>query len=116
MSFLDEYLKYIKENSIEFSKNNVPVLRVPFPSFFGDAIEVFIEKNGSEVTVHDNGNTLESLLDVGENIYLKNLPFGCVLDGKRIEIKTSSAFVGEAVNTLIFACLSVCYRWKNESI
>lgn len=107
MSFLDEYLKYIKENSIDFSKNNVPVLRVPFPSFFRDAIEVFIEKNGSEVTVHDNGNTLESLLDIGENIYLKNLPFGCVLNGKRIEIKTSSAFVGESIHELILVCITV---------
>jgi hypothetical protein len=112
MSFLDEYLKYIKENSIEFSKNNVPVLSVSLPGFFGDAIEVFIEKKGSEITVHDNGNTIESLLDIGGNIYLNNLPFGCVLNGKVIEFKTSSAFVGEAVNTLIFACLSVYYRWK----
>jgi hypothetical protein len=104
MSFLDGYLNYLKENSIEFSKNNVPVLSVPFPGFFGDAIEVFIEKNGSFVTVHDNGHTLESLLDIGGCFRVDCLFSGCAFDGKKIKIETDTVGVGEAIHALILSC------------
>ena len=60
-SIVNEYLKWIKENTKIKNKNGIDVITTPFALSNNDLIDIIVKKNNNEIILSDDGETLFNL-------------------------------------------------------
>jgi hypothetical protein len=63
-----EYIKWLEDRTQALERGDMLVLVTPFLNFFNDGIEIFVDKVGEDLILHDGGRTIEDLTVSGVKI------------------------------------------------
>lgn len=118
-----DYVKWLDDRTQAIERGNSAVLTTPFLNFFNDGIEIFVEKIGEELMLHDGGKTIEDLTVSGVRIEdserRKKLieralaGFGAQFDGTAISIKAQMPNFPVRLHFLISAILRLNDLWMS---
>jgi hypothetical protein len=121
-----EYLHWLKGNLIHFERGASQVLSTPFLDPFNDGIEVSLDMSGGEMVLHDDGKTLENLLDMGVQIekserrqkIIQHAIAGCgvrMTDEGRLETIVTQANRAQRLHFLTTAILRLNDLWMTAT-
>lgn len=63
-----DYLAWLKDRLLVLERGKMQVLSTPFLDPFHDGIEIYCDRSGGEIILHDGGRTIENLMDLGVQI------------------------------------------------
>ncbi len=121
-----EYLDWLKGNLIHFERGSSQILSTPFLDPFNDGIEVSLDVSGNEMVLHDDGKTLENLLDMGVQIekserrqkIIQHAIAGCgvrITEKGRLETIVTSANRAQRLHFLTTAILRLNDLWMTST-
>lgn len=114
-SIVNEYLKWIKENTKIKNKNGIDVITTPFALSNNDLIDIIVKKNNNEIILSDDGETLFNLEISGVNIvkrkeifekFLRSYGLNKTSEDEIIK-KSSYQNIGRDINDFIQGILSI---------
>ena len=118
-----EYADWLRERLVSVDQGGAQVLSTPFLDPFHDGIQVFVEPHGGEFTLHDDGNTLENLTDLGVKIedserrkaLIQRATAGCGVRfaNGRLETSATAANLPQRVHFLLTAILRLNDLWMS---
>lgn len=124
-----EYSAWLRDRISSSQKGGTQVLSTPFLDPFQDGIRVYLEPQGGEFLLHDDGNTFENLCDLGVKIedsdrrkaLIQRAVAGCGVrfDNGRLEVTATHSNLAQRLHFLITSVLrlndlwmsSVSHRW-----
>jgi len=119
-----EYSAWLRERISSREQAGTQILSTPFLDPFNDGIQVFLEPRGGEFLLHDNGNTLDNLSDMGvriedserrQNLILRALSgCGVRLENGRLEITATHANLSQRIHFLITSILRLNDLWMSS--
>lgn len=120
-----EYLHWLKSNLIFFERGASQVLSTPFLDPFNDGIEILLDASGGEMTLHDGGKTLNTLMDMGVHIekserrqaIIQNAIAGCGvrMNNGRLETVVTHANRAQRMHFLTTAILRLNDLWMTAT-
>ena len=63
-----QYVNWLNDRMLTVARGTSQVLSTPFLDPFHDGIEIYVDSTGTEILLHDNGRTLDNLMDMGVQI------------------------------------------------
>ena len=122
-NFAREYADWLRDRVTSLDQGGRQVISTPFLDTFHDGILVFVEPRNGEFLLHDDGNTLDNLTDLGVKIedseHRRNLiqraTAGCgahVVNG-RIEMIATAANLPQRIHFLLTAILRLNDLWMS---
>ena len=63
-----QYVSWLNDRMLTVERGSMQVLSTPFLDPFHDGIEIYVDGTGGEILLHDNGRTLDNLMDMGVQI------------------------------------------------
>ena len=63
-----QYASWLGDRMLTVGRGTSQVLSTPFLDPFNDGIEIYVDGSGGEILLHDNGRTLDNLMDMGVQI------------------------------------------------
>ena len=63
-----QYVSWLSDRMLTVERGTSQVLSTPFLDPFHDGIEIYVDGSGGEILLHDNGRTLDNLMDMGVQI------------------------------------------------
>jgi len=102
-SLIDDYYKWLREKTIIKSVNNSDwaLVDTPFTNMYNDTIEVYAKKNGDNILLSDNGETIHNLdlsgVKFDRSLTRKNL-MNQILRNYGVQIKDSELFTETNLN------------------
>jgi Domain of unknown function DUF1828/Domain of unknown function DUF1829 len=119
-----EYLRWLKGNLIPFKKGEDQALSTPFLDPFNDGIEVLLDSRGEEMVLHDDGRTLDNLMDLGiqtdkserRQAIIQNAIAGCGVrfNNGRLETVVNPANRAQRLHFLLTAILRLNDLWMSS--
>lgn len=119
-----EYSAWLRERISSREQAGTQILSTPFLDPFNDGIQVFLEPMGGEFLLHDNGNTLDNLHDMGvriddserrQNLILRALSgCGVRMENGRLEITATHANLSQRIHFLITSILRINDLWMSS--
>lgn len=120
-----EYVRWLKDNLIVFERGTSQVLSTPFLDPFNDSIEIALDISGGEMVLHDEGKTLDNLMDMGVQIekserrqaIIQNAIAGCGvrLNNGRLETVVSHSNRAQRLHFLTAAILRLNDLWMTST-
>lgn len=120
-----DYADWLKERITTLDQGGSQILSTPFLDPFNDGIRVFVKANGGQFTLHDNGDTLETLTDLGVKIedserrgaLIQRAIAGCGVRfaNRRFEINATHANLPQRAHFLITAILRLNDLWMTAA-
>jgi len=120
-----EYFNWLKSNIVVFEHETIQTISTPFLDPFNDGIEISMEIRNGTTILHDNGKTLDNLLDIGIQIdkserrknIIKNAISGCgvTFNNGRLEIIINSNNRAQRMHFLITAILRLNDLWMSAT-
>lgn len=114
-SIVNEYLKWIRENTKIKNKNGIDIITTPFALSNNDLIDIIVKKNNNEIILSDDGETLFNLEISGVNIvkrkeifekFLRSYGLNKTSEDEIIK-KSSYQNIGRDINDFIQGILSI---------
>ncbi len=122
-NFAREYADWLRDRVTALDQGGRQVISTPFLDAFHDGIRVFVEPRGGEFLLHDDGNTLDNLKDLGVKIedsdHRKNLiqrataGCGAHVVNDRIEMIATAANLPQRIHFLLTAILRLNDLWMS---
>jgi hypothetical protein len=118
-----EYGVWLRERLTTVERGQTQVLNTPFLDPFHDGIQVYVEPEGGEMVLHDNGDTIEHLSCMGVKIeeserrraLIQRATAGCAVrfDSGRLETTATLANLPQRVHFLLTAILRLNDLWMS---
>jgi hypothetical protein len=118
-----EYLAWLRDRIRTVERGEVEMLTTPFLDPFHDGIQLYVERHGGEFILHDNGNTIDNLLDLGVKIedsarrqaLIQRAIAGCGVrfEKTRLETTANAANLPQRTHFLLTAILRLNDLWMS---
>jgi|GEM_PF-1830528 len=118
-----EYLAWLRERICTVERGEVEVLATPFLDPFHDGIQIHVERRGGEFILHDGGDTIDNLLDLGTKIedsarrqaLIQRAIAGCGVrfESNRLETTATAANLAQRTHFLLTAILRLNDLWMS---
>lgn len=120
-----DYLSWLRNRIVKVDRGQTQVLVTPFLDSFNDGIQIYVEPRGAELLLHDNGHTVDNLLDLGlriEDSERRNsliqramAGLGVRYAGDRLEIVATSVNLAQRAHFLLTAVVRLNDLWMSAT-
>ena len=120
-----QYVIWLNDRMLTVERGSSQVLSTPFLDPFNDGIEIHVDGTGGELLLHDNGRTLDNLLDLGVQIekserrqqIIAHAIAGCGVDWRngRLQIVATPGSVPQRAHFLLTAISRLNDLWMSAS-
>jgi hypothetical protein len=118
-----EYLAWLKDRIRTVERGEVQVLTTPFLDPFHDGIQIYTERKDGQLVLHDGGDTVDNLLDLGVKIedserrqaLIQRAIAGCGVhfEEGRMETRATVANLAQRAHFLLTAILRLNDLWMS---
>ncbi len=118
-----KYLAWLRERIRTVERGEVEVLATPFLDPFHDGIQIHVERRRGEFVLHDGGDTIDNLLDLGTKIedsarrqaLIHRAIAGCGVrfEQNRLETTATAANLPQRMHFLLTAILRLNDLWMS---
>lgn len=125
--YVNSYLAWLKTNLRVAQVDGAAVISTPFLDRHNDEIEIFVERNGDQIVLTDDGYTLRDLASTGvdltsgsrkSHLYRILAGFGVSVESDELIVRATPSEFGQKKHNLLQAILSVddLYVTAHESV